>query len=226
MFMGESRNFTGRVVLVTGSNSGIGEGIVKLFAILGANVVVTGRNVTRINNVVNECRKISPQSLEPLGIAADLTKSDELANLIDSTIKHFGKLNVLVNNAGQFLPLTKISSDNLLAVHDQIFAINLRAIVELIHRSVPHLKRTRGSIINTASISGIIPSMPHHAYSPTKAGVITLTKALGLELGPMGIRINSISPGVTQSRNMPAEFLTHVIEFTPVGRPENTNDKF
>ncbi|CAG2165767.1 unnamed protein product, partial [Oppiella nova] len=98
-----SRNFTGKVVLVTGSSSGIGEQIVKLFSALGASVVVTGRKDADIQRVVKEAQDLSPQKLKPLGLAADLTKTDELEKLLNETIKTFTKLDVLVNNAGIYL---------------------------------------------------------------------------------------------------------------------------
>ncbi|CAG2180696.1 unnamed protein product, partial [Oppiella nova] len=91
---------TGKVVLVTGSSSGIGKGIVKLFSVLGAEVVVTGRKEGQVKRVAQEVQELSPKKLKPLAVVADVTKNDDLNRLMNETIKTFGKLDVLVNNAG------------------------------------------------------------------------------------------------------------------------------
>ncbi|CAG2116452.1 unnamed protein product, partial [Medioppia subpectinata] len=213
----KSRNFTGSVVVVTGSSSGIGEGIVKLFSILGANVVVTGRTAQDVQRVAKEVQELSPLKLKPLEVVGDLTKTSDINNLIDSTVKTFGKIDVLVNNAGLY-PTTNITSPDLLSVWDQIFAVDLRAVVELIHRSVPHLEKTNGTIIDISSVLSLAPTKTMLAYSSAKAGLDMLTKILALELGPKGIRVNTINPGTIQNRDTltPVEKLS--AKYTPLGR--------
>ncbi|CAG2119221.1 unnamed protein product, partial [Medioppia subpectinata] len=180
----KSRDFTGSVVVVTGSSSGIGEGIVKLFSILGANVVVTGTTATKVQRVAKEVQELSPLKLKPLEVVGDLTKTSDINILIDSTVKTFGKIDVLVNNAGIY-KLANITSPDLLLVWDQIFAVNLRDVVELIHRSVPHLEKTNGTIIDISSVSAIAPvKMFGPALPAAKAGINMLTEILALELGP------------------------------------------
>ncbi len=168
----ESRNFTGKVVLVTGSSSGIGEGTVKLYSILGAKVVVTGRNETRIKAVAEECHKLSPHglkvvnvillynfynlNLKPLEVVADLTKQDDAKRLVDSTIKEYGKLDILVNNAGSSV-LSSIKDDKVLEEFDKVFNIDVRSVVEMIHLSIPHLEKSKGTIINISSDAGLSP---------------------------------------------------------------------
>ncbi len=168
----ESRNFTGKVVLVTGSSSGIGEGTVKLYSILGAKVVVTGRNETRIKEVAEECHKLSPHglkvvnvillynfynfNLKPLEVVADLTKQDDAKRLVDSTIKEYGKLDILVNNAGSSV-LSYIKDDKILEEFDKVFNIDVRSVVEMIHLSLPYLEKSKGTIINISSIAGLTP---------------------------------------------------------------------
>jgi NADP-dependent 3-hydroxy acid dehydrogenase YdfG len=93
---------------------------------------------------------------QPLEVVADLTKSDELSTLVNQTIKTFGKLDILVNNAGIY-PNTDIYDKNLMQTWDQIFNIDLRAVVELIHQTVPYLEQTNGTIIDTSSVLGIVP---------------------------------------------------------------------
>ncbi|CAG2169625.1 unnamed protein product [Oppiella nova] len=192
-----SRNFTGKVVLVTGSSSGIGEGIVKLFSILGANVVVTGRKADDVQRVGKEVQELSPKKLKPLEVVGDLTKTEVITTLIANTIKTFGKLDVLVNNAGIY-PDTNITQKDLLQVWDQVFNIDLRAVVELIHESVPYLEKTNGTIIDISSILGIAPLSTKLTYSPVKAALDMLTRVLALELGSKGIRVNTLNPGTIQ----------------------------
>jgi len=193
-----SRNFTGKVVLVTGSSSGIGEGTVKLFSILGAKVVVTGRNATNIKSVAEEVHKLSPHGLKPLEVVADLTKSEDVKRLIDSTIKEYGKLDILVNNAGQLTP-SSIKHDTVLDEFDKIFNINVRSIVELIHIALPYIQKTNGTIINISSIAGLHPRTGSMTYAMAKAALDMMTKILAIELGPSGIRVNTINPGVTET---------------------------
>ncbi|CAG2172893.1 unnamed protein product, partial [Oppiella nova] len=214
-----SRNFTGKVVLVTGSSSGIGEGIVKLFSILGANVVVTGRKDTEVQKVAKEVEELSPKKLKPLQLVGDLTKSEVITTLIANTIKTFGKLDVLVNNAGIY-PVTDIHQKDLLQAWDQVFNIDLRAVVELIHESVPHLEKTNGTIIEISSIAGIQPVATSLAYCPAKAGLDMLTRVLALELGPKGIRVNTLNPGVTNVAKVDSDkTIEDIIPLHRVGQP-------
>ncbi|CAG2169440.1 unnamed protein product, partial [Oppiella nova] len=189
-----SRNFTGKVVLTTGSSSGIGEGIVKLFSILGASVVVTGRNATEITRVVEECQELSPNKLKPLEIVADLTKTDDVNRLLNETIKTFGKLDVLVNNAGVLKP-SPLRDPNFMHVFDQTISINLRAYLELSQLAVPYLDKTNGTIISTSSIASSLPEPMGLAYEVSKSGVDMATRTMAMELGPT-IRVNAINPGL------------------------------
>ncbi|CAG2109060.1 unnamed protein product [Medioppia subpectinata] len=213
----KSRDFTGKVVLVTGSSSGIGEGIVKLFSILGANVVVTGRKAQDVQRVAKEVQELSPLKLKPLEVVGDLTKTSDVNNLIDSTVKTFGKIDVLVNNAGIY-PQTNITQPDLLSVWDQIFAVDLRAVVELIHQSVPHLEKTNGTIIDISSVTSLAPMKIYLAYASAKAGMDMLTKILALELGSKNIRVNTINPGAIHVRDPLTPFEKLAAKYTPLGR--------
>jgi NAD(P)-dependent dehydrogenase (short-subunit alcohol dehydrogenase family) len=98
--MANSRDFTGKVALITGSSSGIGAATAISFSKAGAQVVVTGLNARDVSKVAQECIKVSPKGLQPLEVEADLTENDDCKRLIESTISKFGKLDILVNNAG------------------------------------------------------------------------------------------------------------------------------
>ena len=93
-------NFSGKVVLITGSSAGIGAATAVQFSRAGANVVVTGRRADKVSEVAKECLKVSPKQSKALEVVADVTKPEDLRRLVDTTVKHFGKLDVLVNNAG------------------------------------------------------------------------------------------------------------------------------
>ncbi|CAG2168924.1 unnamed protein product, partial [Oppiella nova] len=182
------------MVLVTGSSSGIGAGIAKLFSLLGANVVVTGRNCSRIESVAQEVEQLSPNKLKPLKVRADLTNQFDVRRLYDTTVNTFGRLDVLINNAGIY-PNDNITSPMLIKGWDLVMNTDLRPMVELIQYAVPHLQKTNGSIIDVSSIVGIAPAAAHLSYSTSKAAIVQLTRILALELGPLGIRVNTINPG-------------------------------
>ncbi|CAG2116213.1 unnamed protein product [Medioppia subpectinata] len=190
-----SRNMTGKVVVVTGSCQGIGQSVVKLFSILGAHVVITGRNETVVKEVAKEVQQLSPYKLKPLNVTMDFTKSADLKELIAKTAKHFGKIDVLVN-AVDISPDADIWRPNLLTVWDQVFNVNLRAVVELIHHAVPHLAKTKGTVINISTIGAIAPLGPYLAYGSAEAALDMLGRVLALELGPKGVRVNTINPGL------------------------------
>ncbi|CAG2112433.1 unnamed protein product [Medioppia subpectinata] len=195
-----SRNFTGKVVLTTGSSSGIGEGIVKLFSLLGASVVVTGRNATDIHRVAKEVQELSPKKLKALEVTADVTKSDDLQRLLNETIKTYGKLDVLVNNAG-IGPTAGVRDKAFMDVFDRTIDVNLRAYAELCHLAVDYLDQTNGTIISISSIASTHPYIANMAYEVSKSGVDMMTKVLALELGPR-IRVNAINPGLVESNLM------------------------
>ncbi|CAG2118234.1 unnamed protein product, partial [Medioppia subpectinata] len=154
--MSNSRDFSGKVVLITGSSGGIGATTAVEFARNGAQVVITGRNADKLSDVAKDCLKISPKGLKPLEVIGDVSKDDECKRLIDTTIKMYGKLDVLVNNAG-FLKETLITQTNIMDKYKDIMDTNLRSVIYLTHLSVKHLEETKGNIINMSSIAGLKP---------------------------------------------------------------------
>ncbi|CAG2176832.1 unnamed protein product, partial [Oppiella nova] len=192
-----SRDFTGKVVLVTGSSSGIGEGIAKLFSVLGAKVVVTGRKEDQVKRVAQEVQELSPKRLKPLAVVADVTKTDDLNRLLNQTIQTFGKLDVLVNNAGIGM-FAGVKDKNFMKSFDLINRVNLRAYLRLSQLSVPYLEETNGTIISISSIASMLPTKLGMAYGISKSGVDMMTKVLALELGPK-IRVNAVNPGLIET---------------------------
>jgi len=196
--MSVKKDFSGRVVIVTGSSSGIGAVTAEEFAKAGAQVVITGRRANNLSEVGEKCRKASPKGLNPLVIVGDVTKEEDCKRLIDSTIVEFGRLDVLVNNAGTGA-VTSVFDPNILQNFDGLINLNLRAVVHLTHLSVEHLVKTKGNIVNISSVAGMKPIPELGIYSVAKSGLEMFTKCTALELGPKGIRVNVISPAAVRS---------------------------
>ncbi|CAG2170771.1 unnamed protein product [Oppiella nova] len=185
-------------------------------SILGAKVVVTGTTDAKVKAVAKECEDLSPYKLKPLEVVADLTKSDDLNRVIAETVKTFGRLDVLVNNAGIRSQLTTILQTDVMKAWDQLYSLDLRAVVELTHVAVPHLLKTNGSIIQISALAGLAPMPQNLVYGPAKAGLDMLTRVLALELGPKGIRVNAINPGATQVFEPLPPIWEKTREFTPL----------
>jgi NAD(P)-dependent dehydrogenase (short-subunit alcohol dehydrogenase family) len=177
----------GKVAIVTGGTSGIGETIAELFVEDGAKVVVAAR------------RQEEGSALEKrLGvrfIRSDVASETDVKAMIDQTVKWFGRLDCLVNNAGVPSPMVSITEIDVATI-DQLMAVNIRGVLLGIKHAAPAmLAQKAGSIINIASIAGLRGGGSGHIYSATKGAVHALTRSAAAELGEKGIRVNSISPG-------------------------------
>ena len=184
-------NFSSKVVIVTGSTSGIGGDAVIAFAKSGAQVVVTGRNESRAAAVAEKCKNVSPAGLEPLVIIADVSKNEDCAKLIRETIMKFSKLDVLVNNAGIFIP-SNFADENLMTVYLTIFSTNVQSVLLLTKLAIPHLEKTKGVIVNISSVVSKYGGTLSTPYFMSKAAVDSLTKCSAVEVGPKGIRVVGI----------------------------------
>ncbi|KAL0818865.1 hypothetical protein ABMA28_008184 [Loxostege sticticalis] len=184
-------SFNNKVVLVTGSSSGIGAAIALKFAEEGANVAIVGRNADKLKNVSKDIAKIGNK---PLVIAADVAKEDDAKRIVNDTVKHFGKLDVLINNAGvgQFAGITEA---NALTVFDHVMNTNLRSAVYLTHLASKHLIETKGNIINISSGAGQMVMERGFSYCTSKAAMDHFARAIALDFAPKGVRVNTISPG-------------------------------
>ena len=154
--MSVSYDFSGKVALITGSSGGIGAVAAIEFSRLGANIAITGRNDHNLSSVAQQVVNVSPKGLKPLQVVADISKPEDCNRLIDETIKSFGKLDVLVNNAGYAMRCS-VSDPDILEKYQQIMDTNLRSVIYLTHLSVKHLEKTKGNIINISSVLGIKP---------------------------------------------------------------------
>src|SRR6266481_6126934 len=193
--MGTS-NIADKVVVITGASSGIGESTAKLLARHGAKVVVGARRKDRIDAVVKE---ISGAGGKAIGFAVDVTKRAELEALIKGAVDSFGRVDVIVNNAG-IMPIAPIQ---LLKVEewDQQIDVNIKGILYGVAAALPQMQKQKsGHIINLASVFGIKVFAPGGTvYCATKSAVRALTEGLRLELHSQNIRCTMISPGAVAS---------------------------
>ena len=180
-----------KVVLVTGATSGIGRAVALRFAESAAHVVAVGRNPEALREVGETIRTAGG---EPLTVAADVTKEEEVRNLVKHAVGEFGRLDVLVNAAGH---ISNGSIENTsLAAWDQMLDVNLRAVFHLMQLATPHLIETQGNIVNISSVTGLRSFPGVLAYCVSKAGVDQLTRCAALELAPKNVRVNAVNPGV------------------------------
>ncbi|CAH0402590.1 unnamed protein product [Chilo suppressalis] len=185
-------NLLGKVVIVTGASSGIGAKTAEFFCREGANVTLVARNKTKLKKTSEKCGAVGGKHIVIVG---DVAKDEDTKRIIDNTIKEFGKLDVLVNNAavgsyGNILDGTFMKS------YDSSVDINLRAVLQLTCLAAPYLVKTKGNIVNISSIAGITaPKSTVGAYGLLKAALIHFSKIAAGELASSGIRVNTISPG-------------------------------
>jgi len=211
-----------KVAIVTGGARGIGKAIALKFAEQGAHVVVA--DIISGESVAKQIRRKKRKSIF---IKTDVTKDENLMNLIDTTIKKFKKIDILVNNAGVFYPTpvekTKIED------FKKTIDINMYGYLKLAKLCFPHLKKTKGNIINIASIAGISAFANSAAYNMSKGAVNMLTKSLANDWGKYNIRCNSICPGVivtamTKPLLKDKGFNQMIKQGVPLARPGNANE--
>lgn len=187
----QAMSFKDKVVIVTGASSGIGAATAVSFAGQGANVVLVARNQAKLDNVTSLCFEAGKK---PLVINADVVKEEDAKRVIEETLKAYGKIDVLVNNAGKNTTVTFGSQDTMAAL-DDVMTLNYRAVVHLTYLALPYLLQSQGNIINVSSIASTKTFPNGWAYCPSKAAVDSFTKSLALELGPKGVRVNAVNPG-------------------------------
>lgn len=181
-----------KVAIITGAASGMGKAEALAFSKEGATVVVADLNIKGAQEVVNE---ILATGKKALAVQVNVTKKEDLENLVNKTIQEFGKIDVLINNAGIFDKYTN-SLETTDEQWDLLFDINTKAVFKLSNLVLPHMiERKTGSIVNIASIAGLVAQMGGAAYTASKHAVAGYTKHLAAVYGKDGVKINAICPG-------------------------------
>jgi NAD(P)-dependent dehydrogenase (short-subunit alcohol dehydrogenase family) len=209
------------VAIVTGASRGIGEAIAVRFAEHGAAVVLVARKPDALNAVVERITKSGGRAL---GIPAHMGKPEDVKAVVAKAIEHFGKVDVLVNNAAAnpyFGPMLQIED----AAWDKTFEVNVKGYFALMREVANHLtsRGAPGSLINVASIAGLRSAPFQGVYGMTKAAVISMTQTLAQELGGSNIRVNAIAPGLVETKFAAAivgddDMRKHVVDRTALGR--------
>lgn len=218
--------FKDKVVVITGSSSGIGAQLAVEFSRLGSKVVITGRRESKLHEVAAKCIESSPVELKPLLIQADVTKQDDLSAIVFQTISSFGGLDILINNAGMAIPAL-VTDKNFCDAFDKVISANLGSAVKLTSLFAEELIKSKGVVVNISSVLGTRPNVASLSYCVSKAGLDMATKCLALELSPSGVRVNGIAPAVIDTdmwqscgfdEAMKKIALEHCNESYPVGR--------
>ncbi|MHA7646347.1 SDR family NAD(P)-dependent oxidoreductase [Nitrosopumilus sp. S4] len=186
-------SLSGKVALVTGGSRGIGFAIAKKFSENGASVIITSKDSERV-------KKSALEISNTIGITADIKNKNDVKNVIEKILEKFGRLDILVNNAGIFpkiKPVHQIEEDD----WNEVLDVNLTGQFRFTKEAIPHLQKTKGSIINISSDAGLkaYQGFNADAYSASKAALILLTKCWALEYAKDKIRVNCICPGVVDT---------------------------
>lgn len=187
-----SRSVNGRVAIITGAGSGMGEATAKVFASEGVKVLATDINLEGVKRVSEEIRSAKGEC-KPLFL--DVTDQSTIDNCIEEALKIYDGIDFIINNAG-ISSLTAVDDENYENYWDDTLNVVLTGQIRLIRTALPYLlKSDNGRIVNISSTEGFGASPFHSPYTAAKHGVIGLTRSLALELGPKGVTVNCICPG-------------------------------
>ena len=229
MGLAESGALKGRVAIITGAATGIGRASALLFARAGARVALADVREPELARTEADVRAAGG---EAMAVAADLGNPDDCAALVGRAVRAFGRLDVVLNNAGVGTMVVGGTVESIGLAHwDLAQDVNVRAIYLVSRAAVPHMRAAGGAIVNIASVSAFRGSVerPSHAYAASKGAVLSLTRAMAASYGRDGIRVNAICPGTIRTR-LTADIVErveraakegHGIPLGRVGEPED-----
>ncbi|MBD5281063.1 MAG: glucose 1-dehydrogenase [Bacteroides sp.] len=222
----ELLDLTGMVALVTGAGDGIGAGCAEILAAAGAKVVVSDRTLSKAEAIVET---IKSNGGEAVASACNVLDDNDLVAVVDFTVKTYGKLNILINNAGGGGGGTENPFNIDRAYVEKIYSMNVFAPWRLCQLATPHMQKAGyGSIVNISSMSSINHSPGIAIYASTKAALNHMSANLAHDFGPMGIRINCVGPGATRTAAlagvMTPEIEARMLAHTPIHRLGEVSD--
>ena len=220
------RELQGKVAIVTGSSKGIGAAIAKELAAAGASVVVN--YATSRDGADRVVREITTKDGRAIAVQGDMSKRADVQRLFAETTKAFGRLDVLVNNAGvfNFQPLAEVTE----AEFHRHYDTNVLGPILAIQEAVNHFGADGGSVINISSVAARNQTPNSAVYAGTKSALDTVSRILAMELGPRKIRVNSLSPGYTETEGVmsaginESEMAKDMVAHTPLGRGGRPED--
>jgi NAD(P)-dependent dehydrogenase (short-subunit alcohol dehydrogenase family) len=219
--MSADRDLAGQVALITGASSGIGRATARALVRMGARAFLVARDGQRLAALAAE---LGGDDVAAIGVA-DLRLGEARARVVAACVERWGRLDILVNAAGVIAAGPIADTDR--KAWDEMLELNLHAVVELTRAALPHLEATRGCIVNVSSVAGARAFPGIIAYAVSKAAVDQLTRCAALELGPKGVRVNAVNPGVVvtelhrrgyMTEAAYAGFLEHSKATHPLGR--------
>jgi meso-butanediol dehydrogenase/(S,S)-butanediol dehydrogenase/diacetyl reductase len=196
------QRFTAKTVIVTGAASGIGLATARRFASEGANLVLADRAVENLNRAMEQF-----DPARSMAHVVDVSSYEDVARMINAAVLRFGGIDVLVSNAG--IAIKKDFTETTVEEWRTTMSVDLDGVFYCARLAVPHLIASKGSIIHTASVSGLGGDFGFAAYNAAKGGVANFTRGLALDLGRFGVRVNAVCPTLTES-GMTAPFLDNV----------------
>lgn len=205
-----------KVAIITGGTRGIGFEIARLFLKNNAKVIIFGSREESVNKALE---KLKEESLNAIGYAPILSNIEEVKNTFAKIKDEFGHIDILINNAG-ISSRTKLE-DYTEEEYNKITDLNIKSVFVCSKEIVPYLKETKGVIINTSSMVSIYGQPSGVMYPTSKFAVNGMTKSLARELAPLGIRVNAVAPGITNTdmvASLPKEMIEPLIKSIPLGR--------